>query len=128
MKNSQPPAPAEPVQLGQAAGGIVPAEPKVPKTTPAIDPELIPDPDALRPFLFPSVHALVVNDQGIRFVSREPIPTINPATAVPVAIAMLVPAVRSSQIAAQRSRSVNNLKQIALALHNFHAREQPFSR
>ncbi len=118
--------PGDSFQLDQAAGAVAPEEPIVPKTAPPVDPELIPDPDALRPFLFPSVHALVVNDQGIRFVSREAIPTINPATVVPVAIAMLVPAVRSSQIAAQRARSVNNLKQIALALHNFHASNNHF--
>ncbi len=113
-------------QAEEPEGEGPPGDPKVPKKAAAIDPELIPDPDALRPFLFPSVHALVVNDQGIRFVSREAIPTINPATAVPVAIAMLVPAVRSSQIAAQRARSVNNLKQIALALHNFHSTNNHF--
>ena len=37
----------------------------------AIDPDLIPEPDALRPFLFPSVTVLSVDDQGIRFISRR---------------------------------------------------------
>src|SRR5262249_12555290 len=32
-------------------------------TTPAFDPELVPEPDSLRPFLFPSVTALAVDDQ-----------------------------------------------------------------
>ena len=91
----------------------------------AFDPELIPEADALRPFLFPSVSAMVVDDQGIRFLSREAFPTINPSTAVPVAIAMLLPAVNSSRLAARRAQSVNNLKQIGLALHNFHSRQQP---
>jgi len=113
-------------QVEEPDGGVAPGERNVPRTATAIDPELIPDPDALRPFLFPSIHALVVNDQGIRFVSREAIPTINPATAVPVAIAILVPSVRSAQIAARRSQSVNNLKQIGLALHNFHSTNNHF--
>src|SRR5205085_10489867 len=95
------------------------AEPQGQGTPPAFDPELVPEPDSLRPFLFPSVSALAVDDQGIRFLSREAFPTINPATAVPVAIAMLVPAVHSSRLAAQRAQSVNNLKQIGLAMHNF---------
>src|SRR5262249_16951248 len=53
-------------------------------------------------------------------LSRESFPTINPATAVPVAIAMLIPAAHSSRRAAQRAQSVNNLKQVVLAMHNFH--------
>jgi prepilin-type processing-associated H-X9-DG protein len=99
--------------------GIEDGGPPTPMPEGIVDPELIPDPDTLRPFFFPSIHALAVNDQGIRYVSREAVPTINPATAVPVAIAMLVPAARSAQIAARRAQSVNNLKQIGLAMHNF---------
>jgi Protein of unknown function (DUF1559) len=87
--------------------------------TPAFDAELVPDPDDLRPFLFPSVHALVVDDAGIRFISREAIPTLNPSTAVPIALAALVPAFQSAQVARGRAQSTNNLKQIGLALHNF---------
>jgi prepilin-type processing-associated H-X9-DG protein len=67
-----------------------------------------------------------VDDQGVRFLSRESFPTINPATAVPVAIAMLVPAVHSSRLAAQRAQSVNNLKQIVLAMHNFASAHERF--
>jgi prepilin-type processing-associated H-X9-DG protein len=86
---------------------------------PVFDAELVPDPDDLRPFLFPSVHALAVNDAGIRLISREAIPTLNLSTAVPMALAALVPAIHNAQLSRGRSQSTNNLKQIGLALHNF---------
>ncbi len=86
------------------------------KPTPAFDPELIPEADELRPFLFPSVSVLAVDDQGIRLISREAFPTINPAMAVPLAIAMLVPSAHSARDATGRSQSLNHLKQIGLAL------------
>jgi hypothetical protein len=94
--------------------------PPPPKRPPAIDPDLIPDPEELRPFLFPGVNLLTVDPEGVRFISREAFPTINPANVVPVALALLVPAVHAAQVGAGRSQSVNNLKRIGLALHNFH--------
>jgi hypothetical protein len=62
---------------------------QAPQSRTAIDPELIPEPDALRPFLFPSVSVLAVDDQGIRFISREAFPTIPPATVVVPAVISL---------------------------------------
>ncbi len=104
----------------------VPPGPIAAKPVPAFDPEMTPDPDELRPFLFPSVHALIVDDAGIRFLSREAIPTLNPSTAVPIALAALVPASQSAQTARSRSQSINNLKQIGLACHNIHASKDHF--
>ena len=109
-----------------APGPMEPDEAQDRESRAAVDPELIPDPDELRPFLFPSVSVMVADDQGIRFLSREAFPTINPSTAVPVAIAMLLPAVNSSRMAARRAQSVNNLKQIGLAMHNFHSTDNHF--
>jgi hypothetical protein len=85
-----------------------------------IDPDLIPTPDDLRPFLFASSFAWTVDDQGFQFLSRESFPTLNPTTVIPVAIAMMLPAVQASRMAAMRSLSKNNLLQIGLAMHNFH--------
>jgi hypothetical protein len=89
----------------------------------AMDPQLFPEPETLRPFLFPSVHLLALDDRGIRLISREAFPLFNPATVAPAALAMLVPA---TGVTAERGHSVNNLKQIGLALHNYHAANNRF--
>jgi hypothetical protein len=88
---------------------------------PPLDPELVPDPDELRKFLFPSVQVLVVDDHGVRFIVRDAFPSVSPVSAVPVAVALLLPAVQAARTAARRAQSTGDLKQIGLALHNFNA-------
>jgi len=110
----------------QAAVELMPALPASPPRAAASDPlppfdaELVPDPDDLRPYLFPSVQALAVDDIGIRFISREAIPTLNPSTAVPIALAALVPAVRRAQLTSDRAHASANLKRIGEAFLIFH--------
>lgn len=83
-----------------------------------IDPEEIPSPDDLRPFLFPATYAMVADDEGFRFITRESFPSINPTTALPLAAAVALPGVTSARSAAMRSQSINDMKQIGLAIHN----------
>lgn len=83
-------------------------------------PEELPTPDAIAQHLFPAEYSFTADAAGFRFESREAFPTFNPITLLPVAGAMLFPAVSSAREAAQRAQSINNLKQIGLAIHNFH--------
>jgi hypothetical protein len=91
-----------------------------------IDPKLIPAPDAIRAHLFPGSTAAVVSDEGLTITTRDSIPSINSAGALPVAAGFLLPAVYSAREAARRSQSVYNLKMIALAMHNYHAQNNHF--
>ena len=91
-----------------------------------IDPDEVPLPDELRPYLFPATFTFSADGQGFTFDSRESFPGLNPTTLVPIALALLLPAAHAAQTAARRSQSVGNLKQIGLALHNYHSTNNHF--
>ena len=93
-----------------------------------LDPDTIPKLDELNHQLFPSSTTVTVDDNGAVLTHREAVPTVSSPAVTGALLAYLLPAVRTSLDAARRAQCINNLKQIALAMHNYHAANNVFPR
>ena len=86
-----------------------------------LDASILPSARAIYPHLGPTVAAVSQTKDGILFTSQQSSPgAMNTLTSAPILAAMLLPAVQSARSAARRQQSMNNLKQLAIAMHNFH--------
>lgn len=86
-----------------------------------VDVSLLPSARSILPHLRPGVTMMQRTNAGIVFETRQTLPGGNVGATIPLLGAIGVPAIAAARRSAQRVQSVNNLRQLAIAMHNHHA-------
>jgi hypothetical protein len=82
---------------------------------------ILPSAGAIGKHLRPDVTVVRRTQEGIEVTNRRTNPILSVGSVLPMAAAGLVPAIGSARGASARSQSMNNLKMVGLAMHNYHA-------
>jgi hypothetical protein len=86
-----------------------------------VDASLLPSGASIYPHLRPTVSVVVRRDDGIYSETRQSLPGVGGVTSLaPIVVGLLLPAVQKAREAGRDAQSMNNLRQIGLAMHNFH--------
>jgi hypothetical protein len=91
-----------------------------------LDASMLPSAGSILPHLRPNVSAVRRTALGIEQQGRGTMPGMGTAMVAPIGVALLLPAVQAARQAARRAASMNNLKQIALAMLNYESAIRAF--